>query len=79
MENKISVIIPARNEEKNIKKVINLIKKQQIGEIKNIIDYEYFLNEISKKNIQREKKKEIQEERIKKEKLKKKKIRRIFS
>lgn len=29
MENKISVIIPARNEEKNIKKVINLIKKQQ--------------------------------------------------
>ena len=28
---------------------LNLIKKQQIGEIKNLIDYEYFLDEIKKK------------------------------
>ena len=43
---------------------LNLIKKQQIGEIRNMIDYEYFLNEERKKNKQKEIEKELKEERI---------------
>lgn len=37
MENNISVIIPARNEEKNIKKVIRMLKKDNSGIIDEII------------------------------------------
>ena len=32
-----------------------MMKKQQLGEIKNLIDYEYGLNETRKKNEQKEK------------------------
>ena len=36
---------------------LELIKKQQLSEIKNLIDYEYTLNETRKKNEQKEKEK----------------------
>ena len=49
---------------------LELIKKQQLGEIKNLIDYEYSLNETRKKNEQKEKEKGEKEERMRKEKLK---------
>ena len=41
---------------------LELIKKQQLGEIKNLIDYEYNLNETRKKNEQKEKEKMEKEE-----------------
>ena len=50
------------------------LKKQQLGEIKNLIDYEYSLNETRKKNEQREKEKKEKELRIEKEKLKRQRI-----
>lgn len=53
---------------------LELIKKQQLGEIKNLIDYEYSLNETRKKNEQKEKEKEEKEERMRKEKLKQQKL-----
>ena len=49
---------------------LELIKKQQLGEIKNLIDYEYGLNETRKKNEQKEKENQEKEERLRKEKLK---------
>ena len=36
---------------------LELMKKQQLGEIKNLIDYEYALNETRKKNELKEKEK----------------------
>ena len=53
---------------------LNLIKKQQVGEIRNLIDYEYFLNELRKKNRQKEILKEMKEERIRKERIKQQKL-----
>ena len=41
---------------------LEMIKKQQLGEIKNLIDYEYALNETRKKNEQKEKEKNEKEE-----------------
>ena len=49
---------------------LELKKKQQLGEIRNLIDYEYNLNETRKKNEQKEREKEEKEERIRKEKMK---------
>ena len=48
---------------------LEIIKKQQLGEIKNLIDYEYGLNETRKKNEQKEREKEEKEERMRKEKI----------
>ena len=42
---------------------LELIKKQQLSEIKNLIDYEYALNETRKKNEQKEREKGEKEER----------------
>ena len=53
---------------------LKLIKKQQVGEIRNLIDYEYFLNEVKKRNEQKEIENQIKEERIKKEKLRQQKL-----
>ena len=53
---------------------LELIKKQQLGEIKNLIDYEYNLNETRKKNQQKEKEKEEKEEKMRKEKIKLQKL-----
>ena len=53
---------------------LELIKKQQLGEIKNLIDYEYSLNETRKKNDLKEKEKEEKEERMRKEKIKMQKL-----
>ena len=44
-----------------------MIKKQQLGEIKNLIDYEYVLNETRKK-IERNKIKRIRRRKISKTK-----------
>ena len=49
---------------------LELIKKQQLSEIKNLIDYEYALNETRKKNEQKEREKGEKEERMIKEKEK---------
>ena len=49
---------------------LELIKKQQLSEIKNLIDYEYALNETRKKNEQKEREKGEKEERMRKEKEK---------
>ena len=45
---------------------LEMIKKQQLGEIKNLIDYEYALNETRKKNEQKEREKNEKEEKIRK-------------
>ena len=49
---------------------LELIKKQQLGEIKNLIDYEYSLNETRKKNEQKDRENQEKEERLRKEKIK---------
>ena len=53
---------------------LELIKKQQLGEIKNLIDYEYSLNETRKKNEQKEREKSEKEERMRKEKMRLQKL-----
>ena len=56
---------------------LEMIKKQQLGEIKNLIDYEYSLNETRKKNEQKEKEKSEKEEKMRKEKEKQQKLKEI--
>ena len=53
---------------------LNMIKKHQIGEIRNLIEFEYFMNEIKKKNEQKEIEKEKKEDRLKKEKIRQQRI-----
>ena len=53
---------------------LELIKKQQLSEIKNLIDYEYGLNETRKRNEQKEKEKGEKEERMRKEKIRMQKL-----
>ena len=53
---------------------LEMIKKQQLGEIKNLIDYEYALNETRKKNEQKEREKNEKEEKMRKEKEKQQKL-----
>ena len=53
---------------------LEMVKKQQLGEIKNLIDYEYALNETRKKNEQKEKEKLEKEEKMRKEKEKQQKL-----
>ena len=53
------------------------IKKQQLGEIKNLIDYEYALNETIKKIEQKEKEKKEKEEKMRKEKQRQQKLKEI--
>jgi hypothetical protein len=54
-----------------------MIKKQQLGEIKNLIDYEYGLNETRKKNEKKEKEKQEKEEKMMKEKQRQQKLKEI--
>ena len=56
---------------------LEMIKKQQLGEIKNLIDYEYALNETRKKNEQKEREKNEKEEKMRKEKIGRRKTGRI--
>ena len=49
---------------------LEMMKKQQLGEIKNMIDYEYSLNEIRRENEKKEKEKSEKEEKMRKEKIK---------
>ena len=56
---------------------LEMIKKQQLGEIKNLIDYEYALNETRKKNEQKEKEKNEKEEKMRKEKQRQQKLKEI--
>ena len=56
---------------------LEMIKKQQLGEIKNLIDYEYGLNETRKKNEQKEKEKKEKEEKMMKEKQRQQKLKEI--
>ena len=53
---------------------LELLKKQQLSEIKNLIDYEYDLNETRKKNEQKDKEKKEKEEKKKIRKIKNAKI-----
>ena len=56
---------------------LEMVKKQQLGEIKNLIDYEYALNETRKKNEQKEREKNEKEEKMRKEKLRQQKLKEI--
>ena len=49
---------------------LELIKKQQIGEIKNMIEYEYNQREAYKKNKQKEKEREEKEQKKREERIK---------
>ena len=52
---------------------LEMMKKQQLGEIKNIIDYAYKMEEFKKKNQEKIKLQEEKEEKLKEEKEKQKK------
>ena len=56
---------------------LELIKKQNLGEIRNLIDYEFNINETKKKNEEKEKIKNIKEKRIRLEKIKIRKIKEL--
>ena len=56
---------------------LEMIKKQQLGEIKNLIDYEYALNETRKKNEEKEREKNEKEEKMRKEKQRQQKLKEI--
>ena len=56
---------------------LEMMKKQQLGEIKNLIDYEYGLNETRKKNEQKEKEKNEKEEKMRKERERQQKLKEI--
>ena len=54
-----------------------MIIKQQLGEIKNLIDYEYALNETRKKIEQKETEKKEKEEKMRKEEQRQQKLKEI--
>ena len=53
---------------------LELLKKQQLSEIKNLIDYEYDINETRKKNEQKDKEKKEKDEKKRQEKMKLQKL-----